>query len=165
VVGQAFDLLGHSLPGECLQSRDDPGMQRAPPLLEQRLVGHLLGEGVLEGVLDVGEQARLIEELRRLEVSQTTIQRLVGQVRNGLEQRQRHLGTHHRRRLQETLLLGWQSVDTRCQDRLYGGWDLDGRQGLGQVIGPWLPDEPSRLHQRADALFQKERITLGPGDQ
>ena len=52
MMGQAFDLLGHPVPGERLQGLDDAGMQRAPPLLEQRLVGHLLGEGVLEGVLD-----------------------------------------------------------------------------------------------------------------
>ena len=52
MMGQAFDLLGHPLPSERLQGLDNAGMQRAPPLLEQRLVGHLLGEGVLEGVLD-----------------------------------------------------------------------------------------------------------------
>ena len=52
MVGQPFDLLGQPLPGERLEGLDDAGMERAPPLLEQRLVGHLLGEGVLEGVLD-----------------------------------------------------------------------------------------------------------------
>jgi hypothetical protein len=32
MVGQAFDLLSQSLPGERLQGLDNPGMQRPPPL-------------------------------------------------------------------------------------------------------------------------------------
>ena len=41
MMGQAFHLLGHPVPGKRLQGRDDAGMQRSPPLLEQPAVGHL----------------------------------------------------------------------------------------------------------------------------
>ena len=34
MVGQAFDLLGQSIPGERLQGFDDAGMEGSPPLLE-----------------------------------------------------------------------------------------------------------------------------------
>ena len=51
MVRQAFDLLGHPVPGERLQGLDNAGMQRPPPLLQQLSVGHLVGQGVLEGVL------------------------------------------------------------------------------------------------------------------
>jgi hypothetical protein len=37
----------------------------------------LLGENVLEGVFELGKESRLIEELRLLEVSQTTLQLLL----------------------------------------------------------------------------------------
>ena len=35
MVRQAFDLLGHPLPGERFEGLDDAGMERPPPLLEQ----------------------------------------------------------------------------------------------------------------------------------
>ena len=75
MVGQAFDLLGHPVPSERLQRLDDAGMQRPPPLLEETAVGHLMGQGVLEGVLAFGEEARLVEKLGRLEVRQAAVQR------------------------------------------------------------------------------------------
>ena len=59
------------------------GMQGAPPLLQQAAVGHLVGEGVLEGVRLLREEARLVEELRRLKVRQAPVQRLFGQLGDG----------------------------------------------------------------------------------
>src|SRR5262245_5510052 len=50
MVRQTFHLLGHPVSGECFEGLDDAGMQRPPPLLEQCLIGHLLGEGMLKGV-------------------------------------------------------------------------------------------------------------------
>jgi hypothetical protein len=60
-----------------LQGRHYAGVQYPPPLLEEATVGHLVGEGVLEGVLPLGEQACLIEELGPLELRQTAVQRLL----------------------------------------------------------------------------------------
>ena len=68
MVGQAFHLLGHPVAGEGLEGLDNSAMQRAPPLLEQRFVGHLLGEGMLEGIFDLGKETRLVEELGRLQM-------------------------------------------------------------------------------------------------
>ena len=64
-----------------LDRLDDPGVQRAPPLLEQAAVGHLVGQRVLEGVLEVGEQARLVEELGGLQVGEAAAQLVLGQRR------------------------------------------------------------------------------------
>ena len=89
MVRQAFDLLGHPVPGERLQGLDDAGMQHPPPLLQEAAVGHLVRQGVLEGVFVLGEQARLVEELGRLQVRQAAVQRRLGQLGNGLQQRRR----------------------------------------------------------------------------
>ena len=35
-------------------------MERPPSLLEEAAVGHLVGEGVLEGVFGLGEKARFV---------------------------------------------------------------------------------------------------------
>jgi len=42
-------------------------VEGAASLVEQALVRHLVREGVLEGVLDLGKEARLVEELGPLE--------------------------------------------------------------------------------------------------
>jgi hypothetical protein len=46
----------------------------APPLFQEALVGHLVGEGVLEGVLKVGEEPGLVEELGGLELAEAPAQ-------------------------------------------------------------------------------------------
>jgi hypothetical protein len=68
VMRQAFGLLAQPLSCERLKGLDDVGMQCSPPLLEQRLVGDLLGERMFEGVFDLGEEARLIQELGGLQM-------------------------------------------------------------------------------------------------
>ena len=89
MVGQAFNLvwalpagrkalrprshLGHPLPGERLQGRDNAGVQHPPPLQQETAVGDLMGEGVLERVGLVWEEPRLLEELGGLEVRHTTM--------------------------------------------------------------------------------------------
>src|SRR5262249_8348061 len=67
VVGQAFGLLSYPVPSESFQGPDDARMQRPPPLLEEAAVGHLVRQGVLEGVFQLGEEARLVQKLRSLE--------------------------------------------------------------------------------------------------
>jgi hypothetical protein len=73
MVGQAFDLLGHPLSDERLQCLDNPGVQAAPPLLQEAFVGHLLGEAVLEGILDLWKQAGLVEEFCGLQVGERAV--------------------------------------------------------------------------------------------
>jgi hypothetical protein len=134
----------------------------APPsLLEQRSVGHLLGEGVLEGVLVLGEEARLVEELGRLEMRDTTMQRVLGRLGHGLKEGEGHLGANDCHRLQHTLLLGRQPVDAGGQHRLHRGGDVQRLHGLRQAIVPRLTHQHLGLDQGAHAFFQEERVPLG----
>ncbi len=66
MVRQALDLLGQPVPASASRASTMPGMQRPPPLLQEAAVGHLMGEGVLEGVLVLRKEARLVQELGRL---------------------------------------------------------------------------------------------------
>ena len=168
MVGQPFHLSLRQpprSPAKRLQGLDDPGMERAPPLLEQRLIGHLLGQGVLEGVLDVGEEARLVEELGGLQMGEAQAERLLRHLGNGLEERQGHLRADDRGGLQELFLLRRQPVDARRQDRLHRGRHLDTRERPGQAIGPLVADQHLRFHQGAHALLQKEGVALRALDQ
>jgi hypothetical protein len=64
VVAEALDLVGHPVGGEPLQRLEDPDVERPPLVAEQALVRHVVGQGMLEGVLHVREQARLVEKFR-----------------------------------------------------------------------------------------------------
>jgi hypothetical protein len=137
MIRQAFDLVCARLSGskalrprrprgaplgrQRLDGLDQARVQPPPPLLEERTIGHLVCQGMLEGVFRLGEQTRLIQKLRRLEVRQATVQRCLGHVRNGLEQRQEHLSANNGSRLQEPLRLRRQPVNACSQHRLHRG--------------------------------------------
>ena len=70
MVGQPFDRLAPGGRGRAFEGLHDLRVQGPPPLVQQTAVGHLLGEGVLEGVGRLGEEVGLIEELGGLEVPQ-----------------------------------------------------------------------------------------------
>jgi hypothetical protein len=71
-----------------------------PAVLEQARVGDLVGEGMLEGVLEIREEARLVEKLGRLEVGESQVKAALGYVGDGLQKRERHLLPDDGRRLQ-----------------------------------------------------------------
>ena len=68
MVGEACDLvwavprspLGSPGLGERLKGLDNVGMEHPPLLVQQAPVGHFLGEGMLEGIGRLRDQARLI---------------------------------------------------------------------------------------------------------
>jgi hypothetical protein len=71
MVGETFDLLGHSVPGECLEGLDDAGMEHPPSFLEQTAVGNFVGESMLEGVFMVRKKLCFVQEFGGLEVRET----------------------------------------------------------------------------------------------
>jgi hypothetical protein len=165
MVGQAFDLLGHAIPGKRLEGLDDAGMEHPPSLLHKAAVGYLVGEGVREGVFEVREQACLVEELSRLQTRQTHAQCLLRRLGYGMEERQGHLHANHRGGLQQALLLGWQPVNTCRQYRLHRGGHLNRREGLRQPIGARRPDQHLRFHQSTHTFLQEEWVALRARDQ
>ena len=153
MVGQVVDLVRQAVAAERFQGLDNVCMQRPPSLLQETAVGHLVGERVLEGVGVLREEARLVQELGRLEVRQAAVQRLLGQFGNGLQQGHGHLQANDRRRLQQPLLLGRQAVDAGRQDGLYRRRHLDGRHRPRQAIGSRRADQHPGFHQGADTLL------------
>ena len=65
---QPVAMLGQRVRIEGFDRVDDLPVQRALPIVQQAAVGHLVGQRVLEGELDLGKQPRLVDELRRLQV-------------------------------------------------------------------------------------------------
>ncbi len=143
---------------EPLDRGHDLRVQLAAPVLQQAPVGHLVRERVLEGVLQVREELRLVEELRLLQMREPAPQGLLRLLRDRREQRVGHVLADHRGRLQELLLLWRQPVDARRQDRLHRGRDLQRLHRPRQPVRSALSRQRARLHQRAHRLLQEERV-------
>jgi hypothetical protein len=84
-MGEPLDVLPEAIPVECLDRVDDPSVQLAPARLQQSAVRDLVGEGVLEGVLEIWIQSGLVEELGRLESVQSVPEPLVREISDCLE--------------------------------------------------------------------------------
>jgi hypothetical protein len=107
MVRQTFDLLAHPVGRERLEGLDNAPVQHPPPFQQEAAVGYLVRQGVLEGVFQLGEQARLIQKLRRLQVRQAAVQRRLGYVGNGPQQGEGHVRANHRSGLEQVFLLQW----------------------------------------------------------
>ena len=150
---------------EALDGVDDVGVERAPPLLEQAAVGDLVRQGVLEGVLEIREEAGLVEELGGLEVGEPATQVLLGQLGHGEQEPERHVLADDRGRLEQPLVLGCQAVDAGREDRLDRRRHLDRRGVVRQPVGAPFTDQRPGFHQGPDALLEEQRIALGPLDE
>ena len=165
VVCEPLDLFAHAVYTELFEDLHTSGVQRAAPFLEEAAIGHLVGEGMLEGVLELREQARLIEKLGGPEVGQAVPQLLFGQLRDRLEDGIGHILSDDRGHLEEALFLPRQPVDPGGQDRLDRGRHLDIVERTHQAVDPTFPDKGLRLDQSPDALLQEEGIPLRALDQ
>jgi hypothetical protein len=85
VVRQPFglDLCYSSKTG--LQDLGNLPMDLLPGAAQQRLCGDLPGEGVLEGVDDLREEVRFVEELGGLQVCQAVLHRRLWEVGHGVQ--------------------------------------------------------------------------------
>ena len=164
-MGQALDVLGEPLGIEALDGRDGPSVEGTPPILKEAPVGHLVGQRVLESVLGVGKETRLVEKLGRLEPGEAIGQRVCGYARNTREHGYRDVGADHRGRLEEVLVLRRQPVDPRRQDRLHRRGHVDGFRGLHEPIRAPLAHEPPVVREVPHTLLEEERIALGPREE
>ena len=126
-------------------------VERTSPLLEEAPVGDLVGEGMLERVLEVGKEPRLIEELSGLEPVESPVELVVGELSDRLEKPERDVFPDHRRGLQQAFVFGRDPIDAGRQDRLDRRRHLDGLRALRQPVraraprpAPWSPRASAR---------------------
>src|SRR5262245_27184337 len=113
---------------------------------------------MLERVLEFPVVPRLVEELGRLQAIESTPQRLVRQLGDRLQQQERHILADDGGRLEQAFVLREEPIDARRQDRLDGSRALNRLDWLRQAMPAAFPRQGARLHQRADSLFQEERV-------
>ena len=127
MMGEHVHLLGETLRIEPLDGGGDLGVKRAPPRLQQALVGHVLGECVLEHIFHARKEPGLVDELRRLQAAERLLQDVLVDLRDFPQQRVRDVSADDGRRLQQSLVRLGQPVDTCDEHRAHRGGNLDGR--------------------------------------
>ena len=111
VMREPLDVLTEAIRVERLDRLDDPRMKLMAALLQQPAVRDVLGERVREGVLRARIEPGLVEELGRAQVVESATERLVRQVGNRLEQRERDVLADDGGGLQEMFVLREQPVE------------------------------------------------------
>ena len=137
---------------------DDPRVQRAASLLEQAAVGDLVGQRMLEGVL----------ELRERVASRTGTRRPAARPDRSAQRRPRHPrqspGAARTARpcrsptpsARDALSPDCEPVDARRQHRLHRGRDLDGWQRPRQPIAASLADAGTPISTSARTLSSRK---------
>src|SRR5215813_5721540 len=154
--GQELHVAGGLVGQATLQDFQDVPMQPAPSFLQEARLGHLVGQGVLERVLVLWEEPRLVEEPSHLEPRKPRAQLLVGGLADFSEQCNRDVPTDHGRRLEEPLLLRLEPVDPRGEQRLHRYRDVNITDIRREAVGTLLAREGSRL-RRAWTLSSRKR--------
>ena len=164
-MSQPVHLLGEPPGPQLLDDRHQARVEPAALAVQQRAVGDLVGEGVLERVLEVGEEARLVQELGGLQVGQRPAQRFLRDVLERLEEGEGHVLADDRGRLEQALLAVGQAIEARGENGLHRRRHLDARWRPRRAVLPPLALERAGLDQRPRALLQEEGVAVRALDQ
>ena len=82
-MGEDLVELGQAIVVELLDGGAHESVELAAPLHEQRGVGHVLGQRVLERVGQLGKPAPLVDELERAQLAQRAVGTLPDLARHG----------------------------------------------------------------------------------
>jgi hypothetical protein len=74
MMRKAFHLFAEAVRVECFDGLYEAGMKSPTPHLQEAPIGHLVSQGVLEPVYELGEEAGLIKELSRLEMPEALVE-------------------------------------------------------------------------------------------
>src|SRR5215510_3143539 len=88
VMGAPLDLGAQGIWGEPLERLEDSPVQLATSILRKAFIRDLVGERVLEGVLEVWRDSRLVKKLHRLKLVEAAPQGIVALIGHRAQQRE-----------------------------------------------------------------------------
>ena len=86
MVRERLHVLDEAIGVQALDGRHHRRVKMASSLPQEARVGHVAGQRVLEGVLQVGEELRLVEELGLVQMREPPAQGLLRLLRNHRQQ-------------------------------------------------------------------------------
>ena len=159
VVGQRLVVLRQPVGVELLDGRRHDAVQGSAPLHEQGGVGHVMGQGVLEHVGQLGEVGLLVNQLQRFELGQQLVH-LRLDVRDAIQQPHRELAADDGGELDGFLGLALQPVDAAEDHLLDGVGHPDLLQGAFHRVATVGLAEDAGLHQGLGDLLDVEGVAL-----
>jgi hypothetical protein len=167
VIGQQRGALVELVGMALLGGTRHRGVHLRPARAELRAVGNLLRQRMLEGVLDLRIERRLVDELasaqgieRRGEPGGRERAALIRRHHRG-ENGPGKLFADHRRGLQRALLVIAETVDARGEHRLHRGRNLHRFNRANEAIGTGCAGQAAAFQQRLHDLFDEERVAAG----
>jgi hypothetical protein len=164
VVDQCVHVQGELVGVQPLDRAQGRAVQQLGLLVQQRAVGHLVRQRVLERVPRVPGGDLLEDELGLLQVMERHGQVGLRQVRQRPEELERHVAADHRRALEQMLLGAREAIDAGGDHALDGGGDM-GRRDTGGPVAPRLADQGAAVDEGADAFLEEEWVAVRPLDQ
>jgi hypothetical protein len=137
VVREHLVVLGKSIGVELLDGATDQPVQVLAPLHEQRVVGDVLRERVLEHVRQLGVETSLVDQLERGQLAEELLGALAD-LREAIDEAPRELAADHRGELERPLRRLLQAVDARGDDVVDRAGDrqlVEGRRDLEPPAG------------------------------
>src|SRR4051794_14051559 len=104
MISKPLDLFDAAIGVEAFHGAQDRRVERPPPDLQQAAVGDLVGERVLEGVLLLGKETHLVQELRGLQARQALPRRVFVLLCDRAEKRVGYILADYRSGLEQPLI-------------------------------------------------------------
>lgn len=162
MVGELLDVLAQPIGVQPLDGVDDLAVQCAATLQEQTIVRDIVGQCVLEGVLQLRKHACLIEQLGPAQVGQGALEVGRRHIGDRLQQRERHSSSDDGGGLQDLLCHTSKTIDPGGEDRLDRGRHADCLDRVRKLALPLCTDERAMLDEVADAFFEEEGVAFRP---
>ena len=165
VMRELLDVLAETVGVQVLDGADDGPVQRLPALAQEPAVGDVVRQRVLERVLELGKQSRLVQELTGLEASEAAAAGFLVEAGHREQERERHVASDDRRRLQQALVVSGEPIDARREDRLHRRRHPYGVEIFQEAVGAAGTAEHTGLDEGLHAFLEKERVAFRSLDQ
>ena len=96
LMHETLDLLIRRVGVSTLKCFQNAQVQRRPLFLQEARIGDFVRQGMLEAVLELREEVRLVKELGTLKVRETVTKVPFPVLDDGLQQSERHVLADHR---------------------------------------------------------------------
>ena len=165
MVRQRLDDLVEAIRVARLESLGDAGMQGATAVVHQAVVGDAPGEPVPEGVGDVREQPRLVQELAPPQVGQRAMQLSAGSSETASRSASGTSSPTTAASCNAVFSARAQPIDPRRDDRGHARGDLDPVGLPDEAVGAAGAGQHARIHEVAHALLEEQGVAFARLEQ
>src|SRR5262249_36743138 len=146
VMGELLDLLAEPVGVQLFYGIHDARVDVATALVEHSSVGDVVGEGVLEGVLQVRKELCRIEKFSSLQFVEEPAKLVLCQPTNCIKEGEGGVAPNPAPVRRQPPPGGGRRMDPRGEPRLHRGWDLGAGEWPGKPIATAYDYDDGSIH-------------------